>query len=151
MEDLRLRGAGNILGEAQSGHIARIGLDMSFTDAAKRFSIGPGREQGGILPDVQIKDLAPALRQALAAVPPGQVSKPVALDGKAVLLMQRTGQESAAKSTPAPKPAPATTPDSGFEAAKDQIRELLYKEKFDKIFQEYIDKLRSKAVVEVKL
>ncbi len=28
MEDLRLRGAGNILGEAQSGHIGRIGLDM---------------------------------------------------------------------------------------------------------------------------
>lgn len=28
MEDLRLRGAGNILGEAQSGHIARLGLDM---------------------------------------------------------------------------------------------------------------------------
>ncbi len=28
MEDLRLRGAGNILGEVQSGHTARIGLDM---------------------------------------------------------------------------------------------------------------------------
>lgn len=28
MEDLRLRGAGNILGEAQSGHIAKVGLDM---------------------------------------------------------------------------------------------------------------------------
>lgn len=28
MEDLRLRGAGNILGEAQSGHIARVGLDL---------------------------------------------------------------------------------------------------------------------------
>jgi transcription-repair coupling factor (superfamily II helicase) len=28
MEDLRLRGAGNILGESQSGHIQRIGLDM---------------------------------------------------------------------------------------------------------------------------
>ena len=28
MEDLRLRGAGNILGEAQSGHMARVGLDM---------------------------------------------------------------------------------------------------------------------------
>ncbi|WP_156921518.1 transcription-repair coupling factor [Desulfovibrio inopinatus] len=28
MEDLRLRGAGNILGEAQSGHIAKIGLDF---------------------------------------------------------------------------------------------------------------------------
>lgn len=28
MEDLRLRGAGNILGEAQSGHISRVGLDL---------------------------------------------------------------------------------------------------------------------------
>ncbi|MEF2144500.1 MAG: transcription-repair coupling factor [Desulfovibrionaceae bacterium] len=28
MEDLRLRGAGNILGEAQSGQIAKIGLDL---------------------------------------------------------------------------------------------------------------------------
>ncbi len=28
MEDLRIRGAGNILGEVQSGHTARIGLDM---------------------------------------------------------------------------------------------------------------------------
>ncbi len=28
MEDLRLRGAGNILGEVQSGHMSRIGLDM---------------------------------------------------------------------------------------------------------------------------
>lgn len=124
---------------------------ISFADAAKRYSVGPGRDQGGILPDVQIKDLAPPLRQALAAVPPGQVTKPVSLDGKAVLLILRSGQETAAKPAPAPKPAPAATADSGFEAAKDQIRELLYKEKFDKIFQEYIDKLRSKAVVEVKL
>lgn len=28
MEDLRIRGAGNIVGEAQSGHIERIGIDM---------------------------------------------------------------------------------------------------------------------------
>ena len=28
MEDLRLRGAGNILGETQSGHIAKVGLDL---------------------------------------------------------------------------------------------------------------------------
>lgn len=28
MEDLRLRGAGNILGEAQSGHMSRVGLDL---------------------------------------------------------------------------------------------------------------------------
>lgn len=28
MEDLRLRGAGNILGEVQSGHMGRVGLEL---------------------------------------------------------------------------------------------------------------------------
>lgn len=121
---------------------------ISFADAAKRYSVGPGRDQGGILPDVQIKDLAPPLRQALAAVPAGQVTKPVSLDGKAVLLVLRTGE---AKPAPAPAKAAAPTPAPGLDSVKEQIQELLYKEKFDKIFQEYIDKLRSKAVVEVKL
>lgn len=126
---------------------------VTFADAAKRFSIGPGRDDGGNLGDVQLKDLAPPLRAALTAVPAGQVSNPVMLDGKAVLLMQRTGKETA----PAPaKPEPAASAtaapgDPGFDAVKDQIKELLFKQKFEKVFQEFIDKLRSKAVVEVKL
>jgi peptidyl-prolyl cis-trans isomerase SurA len=123
---------------------------MSFADAAKRFSIGPGREQGGDLGDVQVKDLAPPLRDALAAVPAGQVSQPVMLDGKAVLLTMRGGQGATAKPAPAPVEAtPATGP--SYEGAKDQIQDMLYKQKFDKLFQEYMDNLRSKAVVEVKL
>jgi len=47
MEDLRLRGAGNILGEAQSGHIARIGLDMfleMLADEVRRLKGEPVRE-----------------------------------------------------------------------------------------------------------
>ncbi|HML54115.1 MAG TPA: SurA N-terminal domain-containing protein [Solidesulfovibrio magneticus] len=123
---------------------------MSFADAAKKFSIGPGRDQGGDLGDVQIKDLAPPLRSALTAVPPGQVSEPVLLDGKAVLLVQRTASASAPAEKPV-APAAAAGSNPSYEAAKEQIQELLYKQKFDKLFQEYIDNLRSKAVVEVKL
>jgi len=47
MEDLRLRGAGNILGEAQSGHIAKIGLDMFLTlldEEVRRVKGEPPRE-----------------------------------------------------------------------------------------------------------
>jgi len=121
---------------------------LSFSDAAKKFSIGPGRDQGGDLGDVQAKDLAPPLRDALTAVPAGQVSQPVMLDGKAVLLTLRTG----AASAPAPAaPAPAASGGPSFEGAKEQIQEMLYKQKFDKLFQEYMDNLRSKAVIEVKL
>jgi transcription-repair coupling factor (superfamily II helicase) len=48
MEDLRLRGAGNILGEAQSGHIARIGLDMfleMLAEEVRRLKGEPIRER----------------------------------------------------------------------------------------------------------
>ncbi|MEL7638308.1 MAG: SurA N-terminal domain-containing protein [Solidesulfovibrio sp.] len=120
---------------------------LSFAEAAKKFSVGPGRDQGGDLGDVQVKDLAPPLRDALGAVPAGQVSAPVMLDGKAVLLVMRTG--AAAKPAPAPAAPPAGGP--GYDGVKDQIQETLYKEKFDKLFQAYIDNLRSKAVVEIKL
>jgi transcription-repair coupling factor (superfamily II helicase) len=46
MEDLRLRGAGNILGESQSGHIAKVGLDLfleMLDDEVRRLRGEPGR------------------------------------------------------------------------------------------------------------
>ncbi|WP_243364533.1 transcription-repair coupling factor [Fundidesulfovibrio terrae] len=48
MEDLRLRGAGNILGEAQSGHIAKIGLDLfleMLDEEVRRVKGEPAREE----------------------------------------------------------------------------------------------------------
>ena len=48
MEDLRLRGAGNILGEAQSGHIAKIGLDLFLElldEEVRRVRGEPQREE----------------------------------------------------------------------------------------------------------
>ncbi|MHC1789387.1 SurA N-terminal domain-containing protein [Solidesulfovibrio sp.] len=157
-----LSAAKSILGPKVSGNIGFIMVpskkqaeelrakinsgSMSFAEAAKKFSIGPGRDQGGDLGDVQAKDLAAPLRDALTAVTAGQVSEPVMLDGKAVLLTLRTGQAPAAKA--APVPAAAAT---SYEGAREQVQELLYKQKFDKLFQEFMDNLRSKAVIEVKL
>lgn len=47
MEDLRLRGAGNILGEAQSGHMTRVGLELfleMLEEAVTRLKGDPPRE-----------------------------------------------------------------------------------------------------------
>jgi peptidyl-prolyl cis-trans isomerase SurA len=121
---------------------------LSFADAAKRYSIGPGKEQGGNLGDVQLKDLAPPLREALAAVPDGQVTEPVLLDGKAVLLI-RTKPGQPAKAAPA-KPAPSAT-DPSFDSVKDKIQEILYQQKVEKLFQDYISNLRSKAVIDIRM
>jgi transcription-repair coupling factor (superfamily II helicase) len=48
MEDLRLRGAGNILGESQSGHIQRLGLDLfleMLEEAVAKMRGAPLREE----------------------------------------------------------------------------------------------------------
>lgn len=47
MEDLRLRGAGNILGEAQSGHMTRVGLDLyleMLAEEVNKLKGGPPEE-----------------------------------------------------------------------------------------------------------
>lgn len=47
MEDLRIRGAGNILGEAQSGHMTRVGLELfleMLEEAVTRLKGDPPRE-----------------------------------------------------------------------------------------------------------
>lgn len=119
---------------------------LSFADAAKRYSIGPGREQGGSLGDVQAKDLAPPLREALAAVPQGQVTQPVLLDGKAVILVYNKPGQNAKPAVAKPVAA-----EPSLDSVRDKIEEILYQQKVEKLFQEYISNLRSKAVVDVRM
>lgn len=117
---------------------------ISFADAARKFSTGPGAESGGDLGKVELKDLAPELRQALEKIQPGGVSEPVLLDGKPVLLTM--GPEEAPA---APKVEAGGAP--SFESVKEEIRELLYREKLEKQFADYMEKLRSKSVIKVNL
>jgi len=126
------------------------GKQLTFEEAAKKFSQGPGREQGGFLGDITMKDLAPALREAISSVPRGEVAAPVMLDGKAVLLIDRPKGDAPKAQEPQPAQPAAASGDISPEL-KNQIYEVLYKQKFDKLFQEYMEKLRDKSVVEIRL
>ncbi|NMC49884.1 MAG: peptidylprolyl isomerase [Desulfovibrio sp.] len=120
---------------------------ISFADAARKYSIGPGKDQGGDLGDVSVEDLAPPLRQALQSVPAGEVTKPVSLDGKMVLLVRKAeGKAPEAAAKPA-----ASDGGQPFEQVRDRVYDMLYREKFERLFQEYMAKLRAKAVVDVRL
>jgi len=116
---------------------------IGFAEAARKFSIGPGAEQGGDLGKVELKDLAPELRQALQGVSPGSVSEPVLLDGKPVLLT--IGAETSSQKISSPGGAPA------YESVRDAIFERLYREKLEKLFSDYMEKLRAKSVIKVNL
>jgi peptidyl-prolyl cis-trans isomerase SurA len=112
---------------------------ISFADAARKFSIGPGAQQGGDLGKVSWKDLAPELQKALEGLPAGGVSQPVLLDGKPVLLTLSGTEDKAKGVTPA------------FDSVKEEVYERVYRAKLEKLFREYMDKLRAKSVIKVNL
>lgn len=108
---------------------------ISFADAAKKYSKGPGVDQGGDIGIIAWKDLAPDWSEALQGLKPGQVTKPLKVqDFEAILQVTgvKTGEE---------------TP---LEAVRDEIYQSLQEGKFEKAFQEYMDKLRQKAVIEYR-
>jgi peptidyl-prolyl cis-trans isomerase SurA len=116
---------------------------ISFADAARKYSGGPGADQGGDLGKVEIKDLAPALRQAMENLKPGAVSEPVLLEGKPVILTIIGGEAQSGASDQSGAPS--------FDSVKDEIRERLYNEKLQKQFTDYMDKLRAKSVIKIDL
>lgn len=132
----------NKLDEAKALRQKIVSGQISFADAARKFSVGPGAEQGGDLGKVELKDLAPELRSALENVSVGSVSEPVMLDGKPVLLAVTADKQNQAA------PAGGVAP---YESVRNEIFERLYREKLDKQFTDYMAKLRAKSVIKINL
>jgi peptidyl-prolyl cis-trans isomerase SurA len=109
---------------------------ISFSDAANKFSQGPGVGSGGDIGFIAWKDLAPEWNAALAGLKPGQISAPVHVQDQAGLLEVVSLKEG------------EVLP---LVAVREQIFQALHDAKFDKLFQDYLQKLRDKAVIEYKL
>jgi len=108
---------------------------ISFADAANKYSQGPGGGSGGDIGYIAWKDLAPEWNAALAGLKPGQISVPVKVqdfDGLLEVVSLKEGEE------------------LPLDAVREQIYQSLHQSKFDKVFQEYMQKLRAKAVIEYR-
>jgi len=108
---------------------------ISFADAANKYSQGPGGGHGGDIGYIAWKDLAPEWNAALAGLKPGQISVPVKVqdfDGLLEVVSLKEGEE------------------LPLDAVREQIYQSLHQSKFDKVFQEYMQKLRAKAVIEYR-
>ncbi|GAB6125589.1 SurA N-terminal domain-containing protein [Humidesulfovibrio idahonensis] len=122
--------------EAAQGLKAQIEAgQISFADAANKYSQGPGVGSGGDIGYVAWKDLAPEWNRALAGLKPGQISAPVQVQEFAGLLevvSLKEGEE------------------LPLDSVREQIFQSLHEAKFEKVFTEYMQKLRDKAVIEYK-
>lgn len=108
---------------------------ISFADAANKYSLGPGAGQGGDIGFIAWKDLAPEWNAAIAGLKPGQISQPVRIQDS-IGLLQVVGVKEGEELP--------------LAAVRDQIYQSLHEAKFEKVFQEYLQKLREKAVIEYK-
>ncbi len=108
---------------------------MTFADAANKFSQGPGIGHGGDIGFIAWKDMAPQWNQALQGLKPGQITQPLHVQdfyGLLQVVSLKQGE------------------DLPLDAVRDQIFQSLRDAKFEKVFMEYMQKLRDKAVIEYK-
>ena len=126
---------GAVAKRAQELH-QKVASGESFTDLARRFSQGPGAQQGGELGPVAIGDLLPEMRQALAGLKPGQISPVIKVPG-AYVFMQLLDSDARPQSA---QPTPEM---------RERIRSKLENEALEKRFKEWLKELRSKSYVKV--
>jgi peptidyl-prolyl cis-trans isomerase SurA len=109
---------------------------QSFEALARRYSQGPGAENGGLLGTFKRGEMAPQLEQIAFSLPVGEVSSPI-VGPTGVHLMKIDSAQS-------------NGPRVGIDQVKDAIRQALHSQAMDKQFRDWIAKnLKSKHHVEV--
>ncbi|BBD07618.1 SurA N-terminal domain-containing protein [Desulfovibrio ferrophilus] len=118
-------------------HAAITKGEMTFAEAAAKYSQGPGTDQGGNLGTLEWGSIASDWRDALEGVQPGGLSKSFEFRqmGAILQLVSVAGGE-------------ALEFDAVVEA---EIRQKLYQQQLEERFNSYMERLRSEAVVEIKL
>lgn len=134
---IRTRGEGRTDSEAQSlmGEVLKaLSQGRSFEDTAKQYSESPNAAGGGDLGTFEAEQLAPAIRDVVVQLQPGQISKVVDTDlGLQVFFLQEI----------------AAVDGKSLEEATPEIEQSLFEEVVDEKFQEWITELRKQSSIKV--
>ena len=119
-----------------NGIIAKIKSgQLSFEQAAKTYSVGPKREQGGNLGEINWEELSPLWRKALVGVHVGGLSP--------IFMMEET---EAVLKLAAEQPGEPKT----FKEAEPEVEAILKEPLLQERYKEYTKTLRDKAVVDIR-
>lgn len=107
----------------------------SFSDLAKKFSIGPGAESGGSIGEITRGQMIPEFEDAVFALSkPGEISPIIETDfGYHIIRLDRPGET-------------RTIP---FDEASKKIRELLTDQKEKEFFENFVNKLEKGITIEI--
>ncbi|MDD3313087.1 SurA N-terminal domain-containing protein [Pseudodesulfovibrio sp.] len=107
--------------------------EMTFAEAAAKYSVGPGKDKGGSIGEMDWGDLADDWKQSIDGVPVGGVGQPLQVQGKEALL------------SPIKIVEDRLVP---LDDVKDDISNRLMQKKREAIFKDYFDKLKQSSVIE---
>lgn len=108
---------------------------ITFEEAADKYTAGPGAGSGGDLGVLEWDDLAQTWHEALEGLKPGEISQLFKVQQSVALLKLDSFEKTETES---------------FADSKKAIYDRLYREKQDAVFNDFINKLRAKAVIEIK-
>ena len=109
---------------------------QSFASLARRYSQGPGADNGGLIGTFKRGEMAPQLEQIAFAMPVGEVSTPIV--GPTGVHLMRIDS------------AQTNGPRIGLDQVKDEIRTALHNQAMDERFRDWIAKnLKTRHHIEV--
>lgn len=110
--------------------------ELSFADAARAYSQGPGADQGGDIGRPAWRDLAEEWRNALTGLAVGQTSGLFFVQGRPALLKLLDEDPGEVQS---------------LAEVEDLIRERLMEPRLEQRFDEYMTGLRGRALIDIRL
>ncbi|OIQ48863.1 Chaperone SurA precursor [Pseudodesulfovibrio hydrargyri] len=108
------------------------GGEMTFADAVAKYSVGPGKDSGGSIGELNWVDLAEEWKSSLDGVAQGGVSSPLTIQGHEALLSPVKINED--RMVP-------------LEDVRDNIYKDLMQKKRETVFTDYFEKLKKSAVI----
>lgn len=109
---------------------------ISFEEAVQKYSVGPGKEQGGYLGELGVKDVSPQMLAVVENMKDGSVSDVLSLGSSKALIKLHSKTKGSLRP---------------LEEVAQEIEAKLRAPRLEASFKDYAEKLRNNAVVDVRL
>ena len=109
---------------------------ISFEEAVQKYSVGPGKEQGGYLGELGVKDVSPQMLAVVENMKDGSVSDVLSLGSSKALIKLHSKTKGSLRP---------------LEEVAQEIEAKLRAPRLEESFKDYAEKLRNNAVVDVRL
>jgi peptidyl-prolyl cis-trans isomerase SurA len=114
--------------------LARLKAGEDFGELAKKFSKGPGAEDGGDVGFFKTSQLDPKLREIIKQMSPGDISEPIVRPSGIQIVKLIDNQEERLKP---------------IEEVRDAIYQIFYQKEVNKKYSAWIKELRDKAYTKI--